>query len=419
MPMEPLISVVQLGARMHYAVPRIFAEAGRLERFFTDICAVRGWPKLLGFIPGAARPPAVRRLIARVPQGVPPRLITAFNRFGREYASRRARASTSTETTAAHLWAGREFGRRVIARGLGRATTVYCFNSAGLEIMQRAKAEGRRTVLEQTIAPRRIELELLAAEREACPDWESADQDNLADEFIAREEAEWRAADVILCGSEFVREGIARGHGPVEKCVVVPYGVDIPSPHRGEGGRRPDEVASINLQLSTLNRPLRVLTVGAVGLRKGSPYVLETTRRLKGRAQFRMVGTIAVTLQTQARLREHLELLGRVPRNEVRRHFEWADVFLLPSVCEGSATVTYEALAHGLPVICTPNTGSVVRDGLEGFVVPAGDSDAIADRLEALCANRAQLVEMSHRATARAEEFTLEKYGQRLLAVVG
>ena len=48
-----------------------------------------------------------------------------------------------------------------------------------------------------------------------------------------------------------------------------------------------------------------------------------------------------------------------------------ADVFVFPSLFEGSAVVTYEAIACGLPSIVTPEAGSVVRDGVEGFLVPA------------------------------------------------
>ena len=49
-----------------------------------------------------------------------------------------------------------------------------------------------------------------------------------------------------------------------------------------------------------------------------------------------------------------------------------ADVFVFPSLFEGSAVVTYEALAAGLPSVVTPSAGSVVRDGVEGFIVPRG-----------------------------------------------
>ena len=66
-----------------------------------------------------------------------------------------------------------------------------------------------------------------------------------------------------------------------------------------------------------------------------------------------------------------MELAGPVPRSVVAEHYAWADVFLLPSVCEGSATATYEAIASGIPVICTPNAGSVIEDGRQGFRSPS------------------------------------------------
>ena len=46
--------------------------------------------------------------------------------------------------------------------------------------------------------------------------------------------------------------------------------------------------------------------------------------------------------------------------------------------------MTYEALACGLPSIVTPNAGSVVRDGIEGFLVPCSDVDSLAERMEQL-----------------------------------
>jgi len=144
--------------------------------------------------------------------------------------------------------------------------------------------------------------------------------------------------------------------------------------------------------------------------------VLEAAKQLKGKAVFRMVGGIGVTHEAEAQLREYLELIGAVSRNEIAKHFEWADVFLLPSICEGSATVIYEALAYGLPVICTSNTGSVVQDGLEGFIVPV--RDAIVGRIERLAKDRELRAQMAADARARAAKFTVAAYGQRLLAAL-
>ena len=105
-----------------------------------------------------------------------------------------------------------------------------------------------------------------------------------------------------------------------------------------------------------------------------------------------------------------------IPRSEMAEQYEWADVFLLPSLCEGSATVTYEAMFQGLPVICTPQTGSTVRDGIDGFIVPARDSDAIVEKLERFAAKPDLLAAMAESACQNSTDYTLEKYGERLIA---
>ena len=94
------------------------------------------------------------------------------------------------------------------------------------------------------------------------------------------------------------------------------------------------------------------------------------------------------------------------------------DVFLLPSVSEGSAGVCYEALAAGLPVITTPNAGSVVRDGIDGFIVPIRSPEAIIEKLDRLASDPDLLAFMSKNARERSADYTLERYGERLLSNV-
>ena len=117
-------------------------------------------------------------------------------------------------------------------------------------------------------------------------------------------------------------------------------------------------------------------------------------------------------------MQQKCDLIGPVPRSEVKRHYEWADVFVFPAVCEGSATVTYEALAAGLPVITTPNAGSVVRDGIDGFIVPIRSPEAIAERIDLLAQKPDLLAWMSQNASNHAQNFSLGKYAERLLQVI-
>jgi len=397
--------VAQLGARMHYAVPRILYGAGRLEHFFTDICGSKGWPRLCGLLPADLQPESVRRIAGRALGDVPGDRITAFNLLGVRYALRRRQARSRSDLTRAFLWAGRAFCRQVVSCGFGEARGVYVFNSAGLEVLEAARAKGCRAILEQTIAPRRVENDLLQIEQERFPTWQEpwVTQGEAA-RFCEREEAEWKLADVILCGSSFVRSGIAECGGPAERCVVVPYGV------KGHVRLAPR---------TDHDGPLRVLIVGAVGLRKGSPYVLAAARALHGRAVFRMVGGMECSPSAAASLSEAVELIGSVPHSALPSHLAWADVLLLPSLCEGSATAVYEALAASLPVICTANAGSVVRDGIDGFIVPIRDCEAIVDRLLRLSSDPDLRRNMAQNAQDRAQSFDLEAYGRRLLEALG
>ncbi len=395
------VVVSQLGARMHYAVPRIFASEGRLAHFYTDICATDGWPRLVNRLPRRLLPSSVRRLTGRVPKGVPAELTSTFPNFGIRSAIYRLREQNVVEHMANAVWAGSEFSRLVASSGFHNAAGLYAFAGEALEQIQAAKRQGMWTAVEQMIAPRGDVEDLVRGEHESFPDWAGAYTENPnALAFAEREKAEWALADIIVCPSEFVRSHVIKRGGRAEQCVVVPYGIDPHSP--------PQDIIRIG-------EPLRVLTVGEVGLRKGSPYVAEAARLLGKSASFRMAGPSRLSAEVQARLSQSVELRGIVPRAEMAKEYEWADVFLLPSICEGSATATYEALAAGLPVICTDNAGSVVRDGIEGFIVPARDSEAIARAVTELNDHPGIRAAMSESAVARAAEFTVRRYGERLL----
>jgi glycosyltransferase involved in cell wall biosynthesis len=115
---------------------------------------------------------------------------------------------------------------------------------------------------------------------------------------------------------------------------------------------------------------LRVLCVGEADLRKGISYAAETARRRGDAAEIKWIGPISLLPNARRLVEPHVKLTGPTPRNMMAAEFQWADVFFLPSACEGSATVTYEALMSGLPVITTPNAGGVVIDGSADSLLP-------------------------------------------------
>ena len=92
------------------------------------------------------------------------------------------------------------------------------------------------------------------------------------------------------------------------------------------------------------------------------------------------MGLIAGSGRGIAQYRDYFTYRTHVPHIEMPRLFRQADIFVFPSLHEGSALCTYEALACGLPVITTANSGSVVRHGIDGFIVPIRDVEALTEK---------------------------------------
>lgn len=401
----PCVTVTMLGARMHYAVPRLLHEAGLLEHFYTDsYLGNKPWLEaLLQSIPRTLQPRGVQRWLARKDPVLPPERVTSFELFGWRYAWRRHRARSSAATVQVFAASNAEFNRLVIARHPSAVATVWGFNGACLEVLTWARHHGMRCIMEQTIAPKRIEHALLSEEVARWPDWQPRMQildypDTLSD----REEAEWSIADRIVAGSTFVADGLRACGVASDRVRVIPYGVDI---------NRFDAVKQL-----PASSKLRVLFAGEVGLRKGAPDLLHALAKLgPHKVEARFAGHVALSHEKVAPFRHVAQFLGTVPRDEMRTLFHWADVFVLPSIVEGSATVTYEALMSGTPVITTPNAGSIVQDGVQGFIVPIRDQEALATALSAYSEDRELLGRHRDAILATRESAGLDRYRQDLI----
>lgn len=404
----PRVAIAQLGARRHYLVPAALAQRGLLERLYTDTCANVGWPRLVArCIPAPLRPAPIRRLLARRVPDVPNSKIMALGSFGLSRVWSRSRTQTEGQLFAARVSANSRFCKLVAGKGLDAADTLYVFNGAGLELLQHARRWGLRTIVDQTAAPVAVEQRLISEERARWPGWEAADTvaDNWA-AMAAREAAEWELADLIVCGSDYVRDALVDQSVVLNRCSVVPYGT--------RGGNQPDSARSFG------HGQLRILYVGSVCLRKGAGYLMEAARRLRSESiKFRMVGPVQVSHAATRELRRWLDLAGPVPRSEMRREYEQADLLVLPTVSEGSANACYEALSAGLPVITTPNAGSVVRDARDGFIVPVRDVETLVNRITTLACDRDLLRLLSKSALERSSQFTWEHYAGRLEAAIG
>lgn len=284
------------------------------------------------------------------------------------------------------IWAHHRFDNDLGERlaELPGVDLVHAFEGSALATFQAAKRAGKMTILDVPSAHERfmqIEGRYL--------------QPRIAQERLL--------ADILLAPSDFVvaclvEAGIAR-----QRILKIPYGVDPGTFKRGSAIRT-DNV-------------FRAVFVGRIGRRKGVSYLLEAWRRLAlPDAELLLVGEADEEGRRFLKRYQGLyRFVGPYPKHEVHRFFRQSDVFVFPSLAEGSAYVTYEALASELPIIATPNSGSVARDGIDGFLVPAQDVDAIAERLAVLYANPTLRRQMGVQGRELIErEFTWRHYRERV-----
>lgn len=391
------ISVIQPGARLHYAVPAVLQRAGLLQRLYTDCTNIGLLRQLEHVWPSAIQPAPVRRLLGRtLPADIPHRKVRQV-RFavGRELLMRSIRREYAGQSPSGALL------KRALRERFGGANAIYTvLVNEDLEFCRVAKEAGCRIIHEAMCSP---EIGLVTR-REHLRAGLRCDQSlDEIERGRGRDRQKYAIADLIVAPSNFVRVAILALGAEPSKVEVVPYGID----------RR-------WLSLPSNPVPGRVLFVGKVGLLKGNHYLAEATRMLAQRrldCDVRVVGPLGGDVAKQS-LYAGPAYLGQVPRSEIHREFAAADVFVLPSLCEGMAMVTLEAMAMGVPVVTTPNAGSCVRDGIDGLIVPARDAAALAFAIERILIDRQLRQTMSRNARERASEFTWEKYESRLIAAL-
>jgi colanic acid/amylovoran biosynthesis glycosyltransferase len=168
-----------------------------------------------------------------------------------------------------------------------------------------------------------------------------------------------------------------------------------------------------------------ILTVARLVEIKGLTYALEAfaeVRRRFPQARYRIVGDgpqrdRLKQLAIELGIADAVEFLGWQNWDEVRRLYQAADLFLLPSDEEGLPKAVVEAQATGLPVVGTLHSGisEAVQDGVTGLLVPERDAQALAEALLRLLANPQMWPEMGRQGRAFVlEHLDVRKQTRRL-----
>jgi len=223
---------------------------------------------------------------------------------------------------------------------------------------------------------------------------------------------EYRLANYIVVLSDAVRDGFISEGVPTGKVKVITPGIDT---NRFRPGIRTDDGV------------YRVRCAGTLGPRKGIVYLLEAWRKLRlPNAELVLTGSKRVVnnrwvledvfRKYQDKSVKVLPFLGRPQHDQL---FHRCDLHVLPSLEEGLATVTLEAMASGLPQVVTRATGVTDTWTEEcGKIVPVRNPDALAQAIRFYYENRD--VGRVHGKVARrlVEQFTWDRFGKAVVEFV-
>jgi glycosyltransferase involved in cell wall biosynthesis len=373
----------QLGAREHYAIPRALFRLGVLERLLTD-----AWipPSSLLAKLGDHKSKLAERFHNDLRDAPVKAFTSSFLLF--ETLTRARGLGMWPSVLARNRWFQRKvvsFLRSQLRKGawLPRSFTLstnhsqpilLSYSYAALEPFRYAKSRRWKTVLAQ-IDPGPEEERIVAEEAARVPEltggWEPASAD-----YWSSWREECKLADRIVVNSEWSREGLIRGGVPAEKIAIIPLAYEAPD----VGGRKSEVGAARSYpDRFTAERPLRVLFLGLINLRKGVARLLEAAQILRDEpVEFWMVGPVEIANAGVIGDRGRVKWFGPVTRNKAAGFYRNADLFILPTLSDGFAITQLEAQAHGLPVIASKNCGKVVENGVNGIILDEPNAACIA-----------------------------------------
>lgn len=310
------------------------------------------------------------------------------------------------------LDAEKRFSQRVGEIASQRADILIGTDDASRDAFRIAKKHGLICILDMSIGHRLTGKRIAEEEQTLQPAFAASMADMTPrEEDIRYGSEEVELADYFLIGSSFARQSLIENGANPDRIFVVPYGADMDLYHPASESNHPS------------GNKLRVLFAGYATQRKGISYLLDAIHQLKPHYDISLTicGAIHPAIERCERYTGLYEALGHVEYPRMPEVYRQADVLVLPSLFEGYGRVIIEAMASGLPVIGTPNTGApdAISEGVEGFIVPIRDVEAIKQRLIYLYENPEKRREMGLAARRKAvENYSWEHYYHNIGRVI-
>jgi len=294
-----------------------------------------------------------------------------------------------------------EFYDRLASMRFDQVDIVTGWTFSFLHTLRKAKSMGAITIVERGSSHILSQMNILKEEYNTY-----GIKPRLAHpKLIEKELLEYKEADYISIPSSFVKRTFLDKNFPKEKLIHVPYGVNL------------DDFSQIPKE----DNIFRIIHCGGINIRKGVHYLLQAFYELRlPDAELWIIGSMNKEMLPIFKKYDNGKVFHKGPyrQNKLYKYYSQGSVFVIMSIEEGLAMVQPQAMACGLPVICTTNSGGedIIRHGKDGFIIPIRDVEALKDKILYLYKNPEICKAMGQSAKQRVSNgFTWEDYGTKMI----
>lgn len=218
-----------------------------------------------------------------------------------------------------------------------------------------------------------------------------------------------KKGDVVLVNSQFVKDTfVANGFAP-EKIKVILLGVR-------------EDFFFLKKDYSIKDNTIKILFTGSFGFRKGAEYILKALAELHQEGfkyEFTCVGNSMSSTELIAKYNiKHINRVNTIPQEELKTYLATSDIYLFPSLCEGCASSGMEAMAAGMPVIATIESGLPIEDGVNGIIVRSKNVHDIKNAIKLLASDTRKRETLGLAAANKiATHYTWDNYAQNVFSL--
>ncbi len=275
-----------------------------------------------------------------------------------------------------------------------------------------AKQRGMKIVVDHSIAhPDELAKQLNKATKRNKPTTDRFATINPQDGFWKLVLSDCMKADILLVNSEYVKWSFIMAGYPAQKIRVIPLGIN-------------SEFRAKKQRYTLQNNVIRLVFSGGFGDRKGASVIFDALDQLRKKGipfEFDVIGTIVngtaiPDWAKSASIRFH----GHLPQSEMLPILLNSDIYIFPTYAEGAAQSVKEAMAIGLPVITTRQSGAPIIDQVNGWLIADDNPEALGDAIEKLGGNTRLREKLGTDAAKTIEEsHTWDQYGLAVMELYG